>query len=124
MHAVAAEREQRAHQPREVAPEVVPVVESEPTPEPESVPEVVPVVESEPTPEPESVPETVEPESVPEPTPITESSPEDLPRPGTYRVVPLWVVLADEPQRQGQRRQALDAAAAGHDLGYTYMGAA
>jgi hypothetical protein len=47
----------------------------------------------------------------------------ELPRPATYRVVPLWVACWEE-QQQAERRRALEAASAGlPDPGYTYPGA-
>ncbi|MFD7593321.1 hypothetical protein ACFV6D_09855 [Kitasatospora sp. NPDC059812] len=61
-------------------------------------------------------------------TPEAQEAPEDpspeLPRPGTVRVVPLWVAVLLEDQRQTARRRALEAASAGlPDTGYTYQGA-
>ncbi|MEV6975484.1 hypothetical protein [Kitasatospora sp. NPDC093806] len=66
------------------------------------------------------------PEAVEEPTPdeSQEGPGHTLPRPAAVRVVPLWVGLILEDQRQAERRRALEAAADGRpDTDYTYLGA-
>ncbi len=67
-------------------------------------------------------PYTPEAQEAPEPAP--EDPAPELPRPATVRVVPLWVAVLLEDQRQTVRRRALEAASAGlPDPGYTYLGA-